>query len=234
MPLTEREYWRGRRKWAVAHTELWTRGKFISGPAVGILAFILQWEWGLRLVIPTVQFIVTLVAAYFVVALIQLLINWIYYAPVALERGRLDEITKLANENRKLKDSEKLVSFQFTQTVFLEEMFLEEKQTPPVIIVHAKVLNHGGSALTLYDIRLTSESDHTISRRPSFNDFPKHAIDDIRLGPGAVDIGYFRFDGSGIERNWALALEYLDNRGTRHREPIPAALSAAGGAVSTS
>ena len=132
--------------------------------------------------------------------------------PAEIDAQRLSKITDLDAEIRRLKNPEKPVTFQFTQVVFTQQ------QNAHVIIVHAKVLNHG-SALTLHDIRLTTESDKTISLRPTFNAFPKHAIDDIRFDPGMVEIGYLQFDGSGIERDWVL--EYLDNRGRSYREPIP-------------
>jgi hypothetical protein len=214
VPLTEREYWRERRKWALAHTELWTRGKFISGPLVGILAFILQLEWGLRLVIPTVQFVVTLVAAYFIVALAQVIINWVYYAPVALERIRLREIEELTNENKNLnKKEEKPVTFQFTKVSF------EQKPNATVIIVWAKVSNRLNFGHTIHNIRLTTHSDKTISLCPTLNAFPKHNVDDIRFSSGMVEGGYLQFEWDGIDHDWIL--EYSDNRGNPHREPIP-------------
>jgi hypothetical protein len=55
MPITEREYWRARREWAFQHTELWTKGKFVTGPIVGIVAFLLQGWLGLRLIAATFQ-----------------------------------------------------------------------------------------------------------------------------------------------------------------------------------
>lgn len=94
MPITEHQYWRERRQWAFAHTELWTKGKFITGPIVGIVAFLLQWWLGLRLMSATLQFIATVIAAYFIVALGQFIANWIYYSPVVLERERADEIAR--------------------------------------------------------------------------------------------------------------------------------------------
>jgi hypothetical protein len=53
---------------------------------------------------------------------------------------------------------------------FMPVLF-EQKLTASVIIVHEKILNHG-SALTLHNIRLTSESDSTLSLRPSNSGFP--------------------------------------------------------------
>ena len=77
-------------------------------------------------------------------------------APVVLDSkhsqeiaNKTREIAELANENRQLKNPDKPVTFQFTQVLF------GQKQNTPVIIVYAKVLNHG-SALTLHDIRLTA------------------------------------------------------------------------------
>ncbi len=97
-PITESQYWAARFQWARANTDLWTRKKFVSGPIVGIIAYFLQWELGLRLMIPTLQFIITIIVAYFLVALFSLVGNWIYYAPVVLERERVGSIDDLTQD----------------------------------------------------------------------------------------------------------------------------------------
>jgi hypothetical protein len=115
MPITEREYWRERRQWAVASTDLWSRGKLVSGPLVGIIAYFLQWDLGLRLMVPTLQFIVTLIASYFLVACVQLVLNWVYYGPVALERERLETIHRRDNELEEIRKAQAAIPGAYTQ-----------------------------------------------------------------------------------------------------------------------
>jgi hypothetical protein len=141
---------------------------------------------------------------------------WKFFAAVpALLRERDRTINTLANENSNLKkESDKPVKFVFTQVLFEQKL-----NAPPIIIVHATVHNLRNSGLTIHHIRLTTESDKTINLRPTFNDFPKHDIDDIRFDSGMVESKYLQFDGGGFEREWTL--EYLDNLGNSHRELIP-------------
>jgi hypothetical protein len=116
MQITEREYWRARREWAFQHTELWTKGKFITGPIVGIVAFLLQGWLGLRLIAATFQLIVTLIAAYFIVALVQLIANWIYYAPVADDRERAVAIADLKDELEKARNAQAKTPSGYSQS----------------------------------------------------------------------------------------------------------------------
>jgi hypothetical protein len=141
------------------------------------------------------------------------LLYGIVRAPLVLDRIRADKIADLTTANKTLVDNSTIiVGFQF------QEMIFGQRYSVALIILHAKLLNRD-SPTTLHDIRLTSDSGSPISLRPSNNGFPRHAIDDIKLDAGAVETGWLEFNGSGKERDWTL--EYLDNHGILHREPIP-------------
>jgi hypothetical protein len=152
MPVAESEYWRERRKWGYAHTELFTKGKFITGPIIGIVAFLLQWWLGLRVGAATFQFIATLIVAYFAVAIVQLIANWIYYAPVALERERLNEIELKDRELLTLKAVSAAPRFH-TVLKHVGMTFRPNERTT----FHAtvEIRNLSGEKTTLHDLTLS-------------------------------------------------------------------------------
>ncbi len=136
-------------------------------------------------------------------------------APYQMDRVLTYEVENLRDERRALlEDSEKPVIFQFTKVTFRHEQ-------NPAILVYAKVLNRG-SALTLHQIRLTTETDSAFSVEPTMNTFTHINIDEIKLDDGEVKTAYLVFKGDDverdIERHWAVT--FFDNRGKPYREPI--------------
>ncbi len=165
--------------------------------------------------VPTLQFIMTLVCAYFLVALSQLVLNWGVYAPVALERERLDELARIRAENDKLTNPDNPVSIQFDSLEF------GNRGPSPVIILRLKILNRH-VASTLHEIRLCSDSDRKLRLPPAHNGFDQRAmgVDFIRIESGDVRHSYLEFNGSGHDLSWSF--EYSDAFGREHRDAIPA------------
>jgi hypothetical protein len=217
--ITPRDYWRGRWRWAKANTKLWTADKFVSGPIVAIIALALQWREGIRLMIPTIQIAITVVGAYGIVLFGSLLMNWLYYAPVALERERREEIARIGTDLEKFRNPEKLISFQF------ERMDFGNRASTPIIVVRLQITNRG-PAITIHGIRLCSDADPKIRYSPRFNGFaePSTGIDFIRLDSNHVCNSFLEFNGSRTKQTWVL--EYSDASHPRQRETIPPALYA--------
>ncbi len=134
--------------------------------------------------------------------------------PAEIDSRRLSKIEELNAEVQHLKNPEKLVNLQFERIAF------GQQASRQVIVLHLKILNRG-LPTTLHGIRLCSTTDPKLRVRPSQNGFGEHQFgaDYVRLEQGDVRSGFLEFGGTQREGDWLL--EFADDKGTIHREPIP-------------